>query len=274
MSGTQTTTSSSTPPPQLMAAYTALLARANEVANAPLEQYSGDVVAGLSEDQLAAMQGIRDSAGIQNPYIDSAAGYYENGASPLSTDAMGIASDAGNRMNSLASKFGGDAVSAAKGAEGSANSIAGARGAEATGIAGQRGAEATGVAGAAGNQANTAALLGSGIALGGAQQGVTAANQAARTNVWNQLPEFDQGISQYMTPYTEQVADAVQKRFDKTNAQAVQGVNSNSISQGAWGGDRAGVASAIREAELTEAQAPVIANLYNQGFSQAAQQYI
>lgn len=76
-------------------------------------------------------------------------------------------------------------------------------------------------------------------------------------------------IAKYESPYTQQVVNATQNEFNNQNAQQQQQVKGNAISQGAFGGDRAGVAAGITAGQEQLAQAPVIAGLENQGYAQA-----
>lgn len=71
-SGFQATTSTYSPNPEAMAAYREALNMAYNVSHIPYEPYQGQRVAGFTEDQLAAMQGIREAQGQAQPYIDAA----------------------------------------------------------------------------------------------------------------------------------------------------------------------------------------------------------
>ena len=71
-SGFQATTSTYTPNPEAMAAYRQALGMASNVSQIPYEAYQGQRVAGLTEDQMAAMQGVREMQGMTQPYIDAA----------------------------------------------------------------------------------------------------------------------------------------------------------------------------------------------------------
>jgi hypothetical protein len=82
--------------------------------------------------------------------------------------------------------------------------------------------------------------------------------------------QFSAGqVNQYESPYTQQVVGATQAEFNNENAQQQQGVVGNAISAGAWGGDRSAVAQGITAGQQQLAEAPVIAGLENQGYSQA-----
>lgn len=211
---TSTSTATSGPPAAFQSAYDTLLNQAGTLATQPLQQYSGDIVAGLSPDQTAAIDTIQDSQGIADPYLNASADYLSAATTPITSAAPGIASDTATQAN---------------------------------GAATQAGASAQGQAGMAGMMAD----------------------RAASTNVWNGLAPVTSQIQQYETPYTNNVVNATQAEFNNQNAQQNQGIIGNSISQGAWGGDRAGVAQGIAAGQEALAQAPVIAGLENQGYTQA-----
>lgn len=81
-------------------------------------------------------------------------------------------------------------------------------------------------------------------------------------------PITSEDIARYANPYTQSVVNATQAQFNNQNQQQAQGVTGNAISQGALGGNRVGVAQANLANQQQLAQAPVIANLMNQGYSQ------
>jgi hypothetical protein len=70
--GVQNSTSTTTPDPNAYNYYLAGLSMASNLAGIPYEPYTGPTVAGFSQDQLAAMQGVREIPGMVNPYIDQA----------------------------------------------------------------------------------------------------------------------------------------------------------------------------------------------------------
>lgn len=74
-------------------------------------------------------------------------------------------------------------------------------------------------------------------------------------------------IAQYESPYTQSVIDATQAQFNNQNAQQQQQLLGNAIAQGALGGNRVGIGKAELANQQLLAQAPVIANLRNQGFA-------
>jgi hypothetical protein len=75
-------------------------------------------------------------------------------------------------------------------------------------------------------------------------------------------------IQYYQSPYTQDVINATMAQFGNQNIQQAQGVNANAVAQGAYGGNRVGVAQAELANQQQLAQAPVIAGLENQGYTQ------
>lgn len=82
--GTQTTVQSSQPPEEVLQAYRDVMAKAQGVANQPLQQYTGPMVAGFTPDQQAAFATINNAQGVQLPYLNTAAQYAAQGAAPTS----------------------------------------------------------------------------------------------------------------------------------------------------------------------------------------------
>jgi hypothetical protein len=76
-------------------------------------------------------------------------------------------------------------------------------------------------------------------------------------------------LSTYLSPYTNDVVNATQAQFNNQNAQSQQGIISNAVDSGAFGGDRASVAQGIAAGQEASAQAPIIAQLENQGYTNA-----
>lgn len=172
--GTNTTTSSNAPPQAFTDAYKGVVGQAQTVAGQPLQQYPGQIVAGLSPDQQRGITDTQSAAGIAAPYINSAAQHID----------------------------------------------------------------------------------------------------AATTPIWNNVPQFSAAnVGQYQNPYTDSVVDATQRQFNNQNQIQQQGIIGDSISKGAFGGDRQAVASGITAGQQQLAQAPVIAGLRNQAYNQALQEF-
>lgn len=98
------------------------------------------------------------------------------------------------------------------------------------------------------------------FALPSIQSGLNLAQSAA-------TPISAAQIQRYESPFTQQVVNATQAQFNNQNAQQAQGINSNAIAQGAMGGNRVGIAQAELANQQQLAQAPVIANLEQQGYT-------
>ena len=93
---------------------------------------------------------------------------------------------------------------------------------------------------------------------------------AATTPLWSNVDQFspDQ-INKYELPYTQDVVNATQKQFDLSNQEGQTQLAGNTAAAGAFGGDRQAVAQAELAKQQNATQAPVIAGLENQGYTQA-----
>jgi len=86
-------------------------------------------------------------------------------------------------------------------------------------------------------------------------------------------PFTQDALNQYMSPYINSVAAATQANLNETNAQQQQQLLGNSISQGAFGGDRAGIAQAELARQQGLAAGQTMANVYQGGYGQALSQF-
>ncbi len=99
---------------------------------------------------------------------------------------------------------------------------------------------------------------------------ISNAAQQGAGGIMNAAGAYQPGnIGQWLSPYTQNVVNATQQQFGNQNAQEASSLAGNAISSGAWGGDRAQVAQGIAAGQEQLAQAPVIANLEQQGYGQA-----
>lgn len=71
------------PPAQFLDAYGKLVQNAEGVAAQPLQQYAGPTVAGLTPDQQSAMDAVRNSQGIADPFINAASSNFGAATAPL-----------------------------------------------------------------------------------------------------------------------------------------------------------------------------------------------
>lgn len=93
---------------------------------------------------------------------------------------------------------------------------------------------------------------------------------AGTANLWNGVQQFSpSAISQYSSPYTQQVLNSTMAAENNQDAQQQTALQGNAISSGAWGGDRAGVASAILSGQQDIANNQTNANIENQGYNTA-----
>jgi len=78
-----------------------------------------------------------------------------------------------------------------------------------------------------------------------------------------------QGIDNYMSPYIKSVADTTAAMMRQQQEQAQSGALGNAVSSGAFGGDRAGIAAANLQQQNQMAYGKSMADIYNQGYTQA-----
>lgn len=76
-------------------------------------------------------------------------------------------------------------------------------------------------------------------------------------------------IEKYLNPFTKNVADTTRAQMSQAQDQAQSGALGTAISSGAFGGDRAGVAAANLANQNQLAMGSTMANIYNQGYTQA-----
>ena len=124
-------------------------------------------------------------------------------------------------------------------------------------------AAGTGLAGA-GTTLGTAGtdLTGAQTAMGGVSPYITQA--AGLTG-----PMTGQQLTDYMSPYQQQVIDTTLAEFDKQAAMRQQGISDAAVAMGGFGGGREGVMQAEYQTQSDRDRAALEAQLRNQGFSQA-----
>lgn len=76
-------------------------------------------------------------------------------------------------------------------------------------------------------------------------------------------------VSQWESPYTNDVVNATQAQFNNQNAIQQNQLAGNAASAGAFGGDRQAVAQSVLAGQQQANQAPAIAGLENQGYNTA-----
>lgn len=92
--------------------------------------------------------------------------------------------------------------------------------------------------------------------------------------LWSGVQQFSpQAISAYQNPYTQQVTQATQNLFNQQNQIQQNQLVGNAITSGAFGGDRAAVAQAVLAGQQQLSEAPTLANIQQQGYAQAQQEF-
>ena len=113
--------------------------------------------------------------------------------------------------------------------------------------------------------ANTNAAAGQAQPYYGAATGYTL---AGGQNV-NAQQIGGQQIGQFMSPYLSDVVGSEAALLNQNNQQAMSGQLGNAIQQGAFGGDRAGIAAANLNQQQNLANSQIYSGLLNQGFNTA-----
>lgn len=78
-------------------------------------------------------------------------------------------------------------------------------------------------------------------------------------------------IARYQSPYTQQVVNATQAQFARSNAAQQNDLRARAAAAGALGGNAAPIAAADMAYQQQQGQAPVIAGLYARSYDQALQ---
>ncbi len=111
--------------------------------------------------------------------------------------------------------------------------------------------------------------------LGGVQNYLQAGSQAAaQGQQYAGLAAGNAGpnaYQQYMNPYTQSVINSTMANAQNQDAQQAQQLSSNAIGQGAYGGDRAGIAQAALAGQQALANNSTIAGLESSGYTNAQQ---
>lgn len=93
---------------------------------------------------------------------------------------------------------------------------------------------------------------------------------AGATNLWNGVQQFSpSAVQQYQSPYTQDVLNTTMASEQNQDQQQQAALQGNAISSGAWGGDRAGVASAVLSGQQDLANNSTNANIENTGYNTA-----
>jgi hypothetical protein len=96
-------------------------------------------------------------------------------------------------------------------------------------------------------------------------------DQAGQNIDYSAAPVTGSDINNYMDPYLQNVVDMTQNTFDTQNARAAQQLKGEMARRSPVMGSGRDVAAALQSEANQNAQNPIIAQLYSQGFGQAQQ---
>lgn len=116
------------------------------------------------------------------------------------------------------------------------------------------------------NQQQNTGINSVNAAAGSYQPYLDAATGATRAGMGSSIDN----IQKYMSPYLTNVADTTSALMRQSNEQAQSGALGAAASSGAFGGDRAGIAAANLAGQNQLAMGKTMADIYNQGYGQAA----
>ena len=92
--------------------------------------------------------------------------------------------------------------------------------------------------------------------------------------LWSGVQQFSpSAISQYSSPYTQQVLNSTMAAENNQDQQQQSQLTGNAVSQGAYGGDRAAIGSAVLSGQQDIANNQTNAGILNTGYQQALQEF-
>ena len=204
-------------------------------------------VAPQTQLQQQATARTTSGLGAYQPYVSAAGQDLTSAGAQLGTAQTGL--------GAIGTQYADPAVAGIQQAQGTLGGVSPYISAAGTGLAG-----ASGTLGTAGTD-----LTGAQTAMGGAQQYITGAAGLTGTGAGTGAGS----ISQYMSPYQQQVIDTSLAEFDKQAAMRQQGISDAAIAMGGYGGGREGVMQSEYMAQSDRDRTALEAQLRNQGFSQA-----
>ena len=243
--------------PDAQAAYTDVVGKAQQVASTPYQPYTGELVAGLNQGQNAAISQLRGSYGAAQPYIHQASDYLSQAGAGLGNVQQylqaGSTATAGahNYMDAAANQYG----------QGNTLTLMGSN-------ANQQVGQYLGLAQSAFGQEQAG--------LGQVGNYLNAANgyfgQAANLATPQDFTGAD-GVSKYMNPFQQSVIDTTMAQARQNDSAQTASLVGNAIGNGAYGGDRNGIAVATLAGQQAMANNSTVANLNAQNYNQATQQF-
>ena len=243
----------------------------------PAPVLPGYQVAGMSPEQISAIQSGMGGIGAYRPYLQAGQENLGQGAA-TTAEAANILRGADTRGQFAAAQESYNLAAQPAAAVGALSNVAGAG----MGLLGQ-GAADINYAQQMAQQAQQANLAPSqammmqsavnaqmagpqfGQAAGVIGQGIGSLQGAAQG--------YDpQSAQAFMNPYQQQVIDATMAQMDRQAKIAQQGVSAQAVRSGAFGGSREGIQRAEMERNLLDQKTSAVANLMSQGYSQSQAQ--
>lgn len=222
-------------PPEVLARYNAVNARAEAAAAQPFQKYSSDpsaFVAPLTQTQQYGIQNVNAAQGMAQPYYQAGTGAIGQGMGAYQ-QGMGV-------LQGLAPQMAAD------------QSVAGI---------------STPFYQTAQKYTQTAATAPGGFQAGTPYLGVGAGLASGAAQMTS--PVGQEQINKYMSPYLQAVADPTMAFLRQQQEQQMAGQTGQAIRQGAFGGDRAGIAAATLAAQQQMAGAKTYGDIMQQGYGQA-----
>lgn len=230
-------------------------------ASQPFQQYSTDpnaFVAPLNSTQNSGVAGTNAYADTAQPYYGAATQQLEDsqglGAGMVGSAQTALlnAKNAANGYNTTAGNYYGNAYSGAQPYNAAAGNLIGG------GLS-------------AAQPLNSEAQSGFTNALAGASPYNAAATDltAASAGAVNPTALNSQAINQYLSPYLGTVLGGTAAQLNQDNQKAMSGQTGSAISQGAFGGDRAGIAAATLAGQQQLANAQIYSGILNTGYNNA-----
>lgn len=276
MGKTSTSTSQTQIPADVLARYSAVNQQAQQVAAQPFQPYSSnanDFVAPLTDTQQAGVSGTNSAANQAQPYFRQATDTLNSSygsAQPYfgqATDYTTGAYSSAQPYNQAATYLTGSALGNAQPYNATASNLT------MNGLAAAQPLQDSALSNIYAAQ-NVGANLGS-QAFGGYQSSLSQAqpyNQAATGLAVAGAQAVNPqslNIGAYMSPYLSSVVGSTANLLDQQNQKALNGALGNTIRNGAFGGDRAGIVGANLNQQLQLSNANVLSGLLNSGYSQA-----
>ena len=237
--GTATSTTTTLPPADVQANYDKLSSLAWNTYNQPYQQYTGEMVAGLSPTEQSGIQDVNASAGLAQPYYAQATTDINQGQALALPEIQAAYSQVGLGQQ-LGSQYNQNATNVLNSAYSQLTPQV---------------------------QQQESAVN---AALGQGQNYLTqATNLAGNAAAPVYAQQFSQNaLSQYMNPYMNQVVQGTLAPLQQQQQMDQQSLIGNQITQGAFGGERADLARTALQGQQNIATGNVLGNLLNQGYAQ------